>query len=110
MPTYKTSVTPQTEDDILELMAFYADLVDDSSAIKFKTELDKTIRGLSEFPRRNAMFDGQEDIRRANMKNHKVAIIYLVDDERLEVIAVRAFHALKDPVQARRDILARLNK
>ena len=35
---------------------------------------------------------------------------YLVDDEELEVIVVRAFHALKDPDQARQDILARLNK
>ena len=33
------------------------------------------------------------------MENHKVAIVYLVDDDRFEVIAVRAYHQMQNPAQ-----------
>jgi hypothetical protein len=31
------------------------------------------------------------------MKTHNVAIIYLIDDGELEIVAVKAFHTMQEP-------------
>jgi hypothetical protein len=38
------------------------------------------------------------------MENHKVAIVYLVDDNHFEVIAVRAYHQMRDPELYRKSV------
>lgn len=49
-------------------------------------------------------------MRKVQMENHKVAIVYLVDDDRFEVIAVRAYHQMQNPVQYQESIRARIRK
>lgn len=44
------------------------------------------------------------------MENHKVAIVYLVDDYRLEVIAVRAYHQMQNPSQYQESVRERIRK
>jgi hypothetical protein len=44
------------------------------------------------------------------MENHKVAIVYLVDDDRFEVIAVRAYHQMQNPAQYQESVRERIRK
>jgi hypothetical protein len=43
-------------------------------------------------------------VRKIQMENHKVAIVYLVDDNHFEVIAVRAYHQMRDPELYRKSV------
>ena len=56
------------------------------------------------------MFKDDPDVRKIQMKNHKVAVIYLVDDDRFEVIAVRAYHQMQNPVLYQESIRERIRK
>lgn len=110
MQRYSVTVTADAENDIAELMAFYAELVDDESATKFFDEAMDTVANLQHLPRTNAVFKDDPDVHKVQMKNHKVAIVYLVDDNRLEVIAVRAYHQMQHPAQYQESVRARIRK
>ncbi len=56
------------------------------------------------------MFKDDPDVRKIKKKNHKVAVIYLVDDDRFEVIAVRAYHQMQNPVLYQESIRERIRK
>lgn len=59
----------------------------------------ETLANLQNLPRANAVFKDDPDVRKIQMKNHKVAVIYIVDDDRFEVIAIRAYHQMQNPAQ-----------
>lgn len=107
---YSVNLTEDAENDIAELMAFYEELVDAESATKFFDEAMETVSNLETLPRSNAVFTDDPDIRKVQMENHKVAIIYLVDDNRFEVIAVRAYHQIQNPAQYQESVRERIRK
>ena len=110
MQKYSVNLTEEAENDIAELMAFYEDLVDAESAVKFFDEAMETVANLENLPRAKAVFKDDPDVRKVQMENHKVAIVYLVDDDRLEVIAVRAYHQMQNPTQYQESVRERIRK
>ncbi len=110
MQKYSVSLTEDAENDIAELMAFYEELVDAESATKFFDEAMKTVANLGNLPRANAVFKDNPDVRKVRMENHKVAIVYLVDDNRLEVVAVRAYHQMQNPTKYQESVRERIRK
>lgn len=110
MQKYSVSLTEDAENDIAELMAFYEELVDSESATKFFNEAMATIANLQNLPRANSVFKDDPDIRKVQMENHKVAIVYLVDDDRFEVIAVRAYHQMQNPTKYQQSVRERIRK
>ena len=110
MQKYSVHLTEDAEDDIAELMAFYEELVDAESATKFFDEAMETVANLENLPRANAVFKDDPDVLKVQMKNHKVAVVYLVDDDRLEVIAVRAYHQMQSPTQYQKSVRERIRK
>ena len=110
MQKYSVNLTEDAENDIAELMAFYEELVDTKSAMKFFHEAMETVANLQNLPRSNAVFKDDPDVRKIQMKNHKVAVVYIVDDDRFEVIAVRAYHQMQNPTQYQESIRERIRK
>ena len=110
MQKYNVNLTEDAENDIAELMAFYEELVDAESAEKFLEEALDTVAGLVNLPRSNAKFKDDPDVRKVQMENHKVAIVYLVDEDRFEVIAVRAYHQMQNPTQYQKSIRERIRR
>jgi plasmid stabilization system protein ParE len=107
---YSVSLTDDAENDIAELMAFYAELVDDASATRFFEEAMDIVANLHNFPRANSVFKADPDVYKVQMKNHRVAIVYLVDDSHFEVIAVRAYHQMQNPSQYQKSVRERIRK
>lgn len=110
MQKYRVSLTEDAENDIAELMAFYEELVDAESAIRFFEEAMETVANLGNLPRTNAVFKDDPDVRKVRMQKHKIAIVYIVDDGRFEVIAVRAYHQMQDPTQYQESVRERIRK
>lgn len=110
MQKYSVNLTEDAENDIAELMAFYEELVDAESATRFLDEAMETVASLENMPRANAPFKNDPDVRKVQMENHKVAIVYLVDDNRFEVIAVRAYHQMQDPELYRESVRERIRR
>jgi plasmid stabilization system protein ParE len=107
---YSVNLTEDAENDIAELMAFYEELVDAESATRFFDEAMETVTNLENLPRANAVFKDNPDVRKVQMENHKVAIIYVIDDNRFEVIAVRAYHQMQNPTQYQESVRERIRK
>ncbi|MGI9027883.1 MAG: type II toxin-antitoxin system RelE/ParE family toxin [Candidatus Saccharimonadales bacterium] len=110
MQKYSVNLTEDAENDIAELMAFYEELVDAESAVKFFDEAMETVASLQNLPRSNAVFKDDPDVRKIQMKNHKVAVVYIVEDDRFEVIAVRAYHQMQNPTQYQESVRERIRK
>ena len=110
MQKYSVNLTEDAENDIAELMAFYEELVDTESAVKFFDEAMETVANLENLPRANAVFKDDPDVRKVQMENHKVAIVYIVDNDRFEVIAVRAYHQMQNPTKYQGSVRERINK
>jgi plasmid stabilization system protein ParE len=90
-------------------MEYFSDLNgDDAFGIRLKNEIHETIESLKTFPNGNPMWDNDPTIRRINLKKRRVAIIYVVNDNKLEVIAAQVFHALGEPERVQKLIRARL--
>ena len=70
----------------------------------------ETVAKLENLPRASAVFKDDPDVRKVQMENHKVAIVYLVDDDRFEVIAVRAYHQMQNPAQYQESVRERIRK
>jgi plasmid stabilization system protein ParE len=107
---YSINLTEDAENDIAELMAFYEELVDAESATRFFNEAMETVANLENLPRANAAFKDDPDVRKVQMENHRVTIVYLVDDDHFEVIAVRAYHQMQNPAQYQKSIRERIRK
>ena len=97
MQKYNILITDLALEDIEEIAAFYADLVDYESAERFRADLQATLKSLETLPERHAYWDEESKLRRANLKDHKVSIIYTVDNGVYEVIAIATFHNLENP-------------
>ena len=110
MQKYSVNLTEDAENDIAELMAFYEELVDAESATKFFDEAMETVANLENLPRANAVFKDDPNVRKVHMENHKVAIVYLIDDNHFEVIAVRAYHQMQNPVRYQESVRERIRK
>lgn len=110
MQKYDVSLTEDAENDIAELMAFYEELVDTESASRFLDEAMKTVANLEYLPCTNTVFKDNPDVRKVQMESHKVAIVYLVDDDYFEVIAVRAYHQMQNPAKYQRSVRERIRK
>lgn len=110
MQKYSINLTEDAENDIAELMAFYEELVDAESATKFFDQAMETVANLENLPRTNAVFKDNPDVRKVQMQNHKVAIVYLVDDDCFEVIAVRAYHQMQNPAEYQESVRERIRK
>lgn len=110
MQKYSVTLTEDAENDIAELMAFYDELVDEESAVRFFDEAMATIAKLEDLPHGNAKLEEYPEARRVQMNNHKVAIVYLIDDNRFEVVAVRAYHQMQNPKEYRESIRERIRK
>lgn len=110
MQKYNVNLTEDAENDIAELMVFYAELVDTEAAERFFDEAMKTIANLQNLPRANAVFKDDQDVRKVQMENHKVAIVYLVDDNCFEVIAVRVYHQMQNPSKYQESVRMRIRK
>jgi len=108
MRQYNITIIDEVDNDIDEIKAYYEETVGKESALRFEGAMYEALNSLSIFPNGNPLYDEANNLRRANMKTHNVAIIYLVDDNRLEVVAVRAFHAMNNPKVVRRSIINRL--
>ena len=91
-------------------MAFYEELVNAESAAIFFDETMETVANLQNLPRSNAVFKDDPDVRKIQMKNHKVAVVYIVDDYRFEVIAVHAYHQMQNPTHFQESVRARIRK
>ncbi len=91
-------------------MVFFAELVDTESAERFFDEAMETVANLQNLPRANATFKDDPDVRKVQMENHKVAIVYLVDDNRFEVIAVRAYRQMQKPAKYQESVRMRIRK
>ena len=97
MPSnYYVLVTDLALADLAEISAFYLYLVDEESAIRFEADAYATINSLTTFPKDKPYFDQEHNLRRINLRNHKVSVIYTVRDNVYEVVAIAAFHALQD--------------
>lgn len=107
---YSISLTEDAENDIAELMAFYEELVDAESALKFFDEAMETVANLQNLPRANTVFKDSQDVYKVHMKNHKIAIVYIIDDDRFEVIAVRAYHQMQNPAKYLKSVKERILK
>ena len=107
---YSVSLTDDAENDIAELMAFYDELVDEESAEKFFAEAMETIAKLEYLPHANAELPSMPEARKIQMQTHKVAIIYIVDDNIFEVVAVRAYHQMQNPEEYQKSIRERIDK
>lgn len=94
---YSVLVTDLALLDLAEISAFYLDLVDEESAMRFEADADATINSLATFPKNKPNFDQENNLWRINLRDHKVSVIYTVKDNTYEVVAIAAFHALQDP-------------
>jgi plasmid stabilization system protein ParE len=111
MNEYTVKLTYDATNDINDLMSYYADLTgDDESGKNLEQAIRTTIESLKTFPNGNPMWDDDPSVRRVNLKKRRVAIIYVVNDDKLEVIAAQVFHALGDPKNVRKLIRERLDK
>lgn len=99
---YVVNAIKEVADDIAELDKFYFTCGDGLRSVeRFEAALHEAMGGLGLNPRINPKWNDMDDVRRYNMFTHKVAIIYVIDDDRLEVIAVKAFHSMQNPETTR---------
>jgi plasmid stabilization system protein ParE len=88
---------PAAQDDFLELIEFYREHGGDISAVRFEEATETLLSTLKTWPRANAKWKDDDTLRRLNFPNHKVSIIYKIEDDDLDVIAIVAFHMLSNP-------------
>ncbi|MDR0950375.1 MAG: hypothetical protein LBM13_01870 [Candidatus Ancillula sp.] len=99
----------EVDRDIAQLTQWYGENGDGKkSELKFADSVARALRSLTTFPRNHRMWEDEDTIRRFDLPSHNVAIIYFIDDDYLEVIAVQAFHTLADPERYNRLITERV--
>jgi plasmid stabilization system protein ParE len=108
MQEYEVRLLNEVDDDINELMAFYEEIAGEESALRFEGAIREVINSLDTAPKGNPIWQDNDNVRRINMRSHKVAVVYVVDDGALRVVAVKAFHALENPKTYREEITQRL--
>jgi plasmid stabilization system protein ParE len=110
MRKYSVRITPSAIKDIEELADFYLEMVDEASATRFSEDVLDTLQHLDTLPESNAYFDIEHNLRRVHIKNHKVSIIYTIDNGVYEVIAFGAFHTSGQPGRYAKALIERLKE
>lgn len=108
MRKYQVRITPSAIQDIAEIADFYLEMVDEESAVRFGDDEVETLESLDTFPEGNAYFD--KELRRVHVKNHKVSVVYIVDNGVYEVVAFGAFHTAGKPNKYTRMLVKRLKE
>jgi hypothetical protein len=77
---------------------------------RFVLTTEKVLNSLKTWPRAHRHYsdDFDDNIRRIEIPGYKAAILYKIYDDTLEVIAVMAFHTLKDPDEYNRIVSERV--
>jgi plasmid stabilization system protein ParE len=95
---YKARLLDETAEDVVELSNFYYQSTGEQRyADRFEAAFYEAVEGLTYMPRIFPKWQDRDDVRRYNMATHNVSIIYLIDDDELEIVAVKAFHAMQEP-------------
>ena len=110
MRKYSVRITPSAIQDLEELADFYLEMVDEASAARFSEDVLDTLQRLDTLPEGNAYFDEDHKLRRVHVKNHKVSIVYTVDNGVYEVIAFGAFHTSGQPSKYVTELVERLKE
>jgi plasmid stabilization system protein ParE len=110
MPKYTVRITPSAIQDIEEIANFYLEMVDAASAARFSDDVIATLESLDTFPESNAYFDKALNLRRVHVRNHKVSVMYIIDDGVYEVVAFGAFHTAAKPGTYTRTLVKRLKE
>jgi plasmid stabilization system protein ParE len=110
MRKYSVRITPSAIDDIEELADFYLELVGEESAARFSQAVIDTIANLDTFPEAHSYFDKEHDLRRVQVKNHKVSVVFTVDNGVYEVVAFGVFHTLSKLNTYTRNLVNRLKE
>jgi plasmid stabilization system protein ParE len=110
MTTYNVSVAPAALTDISDIADFYSELVDEESSQRFIDDVFDTIASLDTFPESHTYFDKENELYRVLVKNHKVSVVYVVDNGVYEVLAFGVFHASGKPNSYTQKIARRLKE
>lgn len=110
MRKYSVRITSSAIQDIEEIADFYLEMVDKVSAARFSDDVIATLESLDTFPESNAYFDEALKLRRVHVRNHKVSVVFVVDDGVYEVVAFGAFHATGKPSAYTRMLVERLKE
>jgi len=110
MAKYNVRIAPSALDDISDIADFYFELVDEESSQRFIDDVFDTITSLDSFPESNAYFDEEHGLRRVRVRNHKVSVVYIVDNGVYEVIAFGAFHVAGKPSEYTKRLVKRLKE
>lgn len=89
---------------------YFSDLAGDIYGERLANEIYDTIESLRIMPEGHPMWTDDPTVRRVNLKKRRVAIIYVVNNDRLEVIAAQVFHALSNPKHMREIVYERLKE
>jgi plasmid stabilization system protein ParE len=99
MQKYNAIVTIEAQNDIKLLVNFMNGLNGEYSAIKFNNNVNKAINSLTINPEINKYFDDEfidQNVRRIIVLGYKVGIVYRIDNDQLDVIAIMAYHDRSD--------------
>lgn len=101
MRAYSIRFSKYLEDDIANLVMYFSDLAGDIYGERLANEIYATIESLKTMPEGHPMWQDDPTVRRINLKKRRVAIIFVVNNDSLEVIAAQVFHALNEPERIR---------
>jgi len=107
---YAVSAIEEVNTDIDDLAAFYREIAGEESAQRFEGAIEEVMKSLSFMPYSHPMWEDDDSVRRINMASHKQSIIYLVLEDVLQVVAVKAFHTLQDPIKTKTLLGRRISK
>jgi plasmid stabilization system protein ParE len=110
MRKYSIRITPSAIQDIEEISDFYLEMVDEESAIRFGQDVIATLESLDTFPEINTYFNNELNLRRVHVRNHKVSIVYLIDNGVYEIVAFGAFHSTSKPNTYTNILITRLKE
>src|ERR1035441_4228617 len=110
MHKYSVRITPSAIQDIEGIADFYLEMVDEASAVRFGDDVVATLESLDTLPESNAYFDETLNLRRVHVRNHKVSVVYTIDDGVYEVVAFGAFHAAGKPSKYTQILVERLKE
>jgi hypothetical protein len=85
-------------------------MVDETSATQFSDDVIATLESLDTFPESKAYFDEALNLRRVRVRNHKVSVVFTIDDGVYEVIAFGAFHTAGKPAEYTSVLVKRLKE
>lgn len=110
MARYSVRITPSAIQDIEEIADFYLEMIDEASAAQFSDDVVATLENLNTFPEGNAYFDEKLNLRRVHIRNHKISVVYVVDNGVYEVVAFGAFHTASSPANYTKILVERLKE